>query len=268
MTPTFTFDHAIIAVSNLDAATADFRALGFSVFYGGQHADGKTHNALIVFGDGGYLELLAPTNMNFMTVMDTVDLSSFLDFVAKGDGWAGYALRVDDIEAAAAGMRARNLILSGPAANGRKRPDGTQIAWRTFSVDNSRSPFFIADDTPRVRRVPDDADKISHANGVTGVESLVVAVQKLDRGIAHYRAMLAAEPEPGPDIAGAETARFTFGAFGLVLAAPDTFDSPLYPHLKQRGEVPYEIRLRTNQPARAGLLDEQRAHSARIMLVE
>jgi len=53
-----------------------------------------------------------------------------------------------------------------------------------------------------------------------------------------------------------------------VLAAPDTFDSPLYPHLKQRGEVPYEIRLRTNQPARAGLLDEQRAHSARIMLVE
>jgi hypothetical protein len=264
---TFAFDHAIIAVSDLGAATADFKALGFSAFYGGKHADGKTHNALIVFADGSYLELLAPVNANFMSVMDTVDLSSFLDFVARGDGWAGYALRVDDIQAAAMGMLERDLAVSEPAANGRLRPDGTRIAWRTMSIDNSRTPFFITDDTPRVLRVPDDPGKITHANGVTGVEALVVAVQKLDRGVIQYIAMLDQEPEPGPKLIGAETVRFRLGDSGLVLAAPDDFDSPLHDHLRARGETPFAIYLRTNQPERAGLLNLKQAHGARIELV-
>lgn len=265
---TLAFDHAIIAVADLDIATRDFLALGFTAFYGGQHADGKTHNALIVFADGGYLELLAPVNAQFMAAHDTVDLSSFLDFVARGDGWAGYALLVDDIEAAAMGMLERELAVSEPVANGRKRPDGTQIGWRTVSIDNSRSPFFITDTTPRVLRVPDDPDKISHANGVTGVEGLVVAVNRLDKGVARYRAMLNQEPEPGPPVTGAETASFHLGAFTLTLAAPDAFDSPLHPHLKQRGEAPFEIHLRTDQPERTGLLNLKQAHGARIELIQ
>ncbi len=264
---TFTFDHAIIAVADLNTATRDFQALGFTAFYGGKHADGKTHNALIVFADGGYLELLAPVDAHFMAAHDTVDLSSFLDFVARGDGWAGYALLVDDIEAAAMGMLERELAVSEPVANGRKRPDGTQIGWRTVSIDNSRTPFFITDTTPRVLRVPDDADRTSHANGVTGVEALVVAVKKLDKGVARYRAMLNQEPEPGPAMLGAETANFRLGDFTLTLAAPDAFDSPLHPHLKQRGEAPFEIRLRTGQSDRAGLLNLKQSHGARILLV-
>jgi hypothetical protein len=262
------FDHAIIGVSDLGAATANFQALGFSAFYGGKHADGKTHNALVVFADGGYLELLAPVNANFMSLTDTVDLSSFLDFVARGDGWAGYALRVDDIEAAAKGMLERELVLSAPAANGRKRPDGAELKWRTVAVANSRTPFFITDDTPRVLRVPDDAGKISHANGVTGVEALVVAVNKLDKGTERYKAMLNQEPEPGPKLAGAETVQFKLGEFALVLAAPAEFDSPLYEHLRQRGEVPFAIHLRTNQPERVGLLNLKQTHGARVELVE
>lgn len=264
---TFAFDHAIIAVSNLDVATADFQALGFTVFYGGRHADGKTQNALIVFGDGGYLELLAPVNTNFMSVMDTVDLSSFLDFVARGDGWAGYALRVDDIEATAMGMLERDLPVSEPVANGRLRPDGTRIDWRTVAIDNSRTPFFITDVTPRVLRVPDDADKTTHANGVTGVLGLVIAVQKLDKGISRYMAMLGQAAEAGPKVTGAETAQFKLGDFALILAAPDDFDSPLHEHLRERGESPFAIHLRTSQPERAGLLNLKEAHGARIELV-
>lgn len=263
----FRFDHAIIAVSDLGAATADFQALGFSAFYGGKHADGKTHNALVVFADGGYLELLAPVNANFMSLTDTVDLGSFLDFVARGDGWAGYALHVDDIEAAAKGMLERELTVSAPVANGRLRPDGAELKWRTISIANSRSPFFITDDTPRVLRVPDDAAKISHANGVTGVDALVVAVNRLDKSAAHYQAMLNQQPEPGPKLIGAETVQFRLGEFALVLAAPAEFDSPLYEHLRERGEVPFAIHLRTNQPERAGLLNLKQTHGARIELL-
>ncbi|MBZ0301522.1 MAG: VOC family protein [Anaerolineae bacterium] len=267
MSAAFQFDHAIVAVADLDAATADFRALGFQAFYGGRHADGKTHNALVVFAGGGYLELLAPTDVNFLANKDTVDLSSFLDFVARGDGWAGYALLVQDIDRAAEAMRARRLKVTGPTANGRKRPDGEQIAWRTLAVDNSRTPFFITDETPRVLRVPDDADKITHDNGVTAVDSLVVAVQKLDKGVAHYQAMLGLEPGPGPHIPSAETASFRLGDFTLVLAAPGDYDSPLYGYLRDRGEAPFEIRLRTTQPEHEGLCSLKQSHGARIALI-
>lgn len=261
----FRFDHAIIAVLDLNAAIEDFQALGFNAFYGGKHADGKTHNGLIVFEDGGYLELLAPTNPNFMETMETVDLNSFLDFMARGDGWAGFALLVDDVEAAAEGMRARELAISGPTPNSRLRPDGEKIAWRIISIDDSRTPFFIQDETPRVLRVPDDPDKITHANGATGVVGMSVAVKKLERGVERYRAILGIEPGAGPEISGAETVTFQLEGFTLTLAAPAAFDSPLTNYLAQRGEVPFEIVLRTTGDP--GLLNLHQAHGARIELV-
>jgi hypothetical protein len=263
----FRFDHAIIAVADLDAATADFQALGFTTFYGGQHADGKTHNVLVVFADGGYLELLAPVDINFLSENDTVDLTSFLDFVAKGDGWAGYALLADDLDSIAAGIRERGIHIGDSRPNSRLRPDGTRIAWRTMAVEKSRTPFFITDVTARVLRVPDDEDKITHPNGVYGVAGLVIAVHKLDKAIPHYRALLDLEPEqPGTGVANAVTADFHLGDFALTLAAPDDFGSPIHEYIKNRGEVPYLIRLRTS--GHAGWQNLHLTHGAQIELVE
>lgn len=262
----FQFDHAIIAVTDLDAALADFQALGFNAFYGGQHADGKTHNGLIVFADGGYLELLAPVNPAFLSTMETVDLSSFLDFVTRGDGWAGFALEVDDIDVAAGAMRERGLPITGPEANGRQRPDGEEIAWRTVAIDDSRTPFFITDDTPRVLRVPDDAETINHANGVTGVTGVTIAVQKLEKGIERYQAILGTAPQPGPIMIAADTASFTLGDFTITLAAPADYSSPLHEYIQKRGEVPFMIRLHTDNADRVGLLNFKQAHGAQIVM--
>ena len=52
-------DHIVIAVADLDRAMADYRALGFQVLPGGQHPGRTSHNALVVFADGAYLELIA-----------------------------------------------------------------------------------------------------------------------------------------------------------------------------------------------------------------
>ena len=54
-------DHIVILVRNLEEAIADYTALGFTVTPGGVHADGATHNALVPFDDGSYLELIAFT---------------------------------------------------------------------------------------------------------------------------------------------------------------------------------------------------------------
>ena len=51
-------DHLVIVVPELEAAVATYRGLGFTVVPGGRHPIG-THNALIAFTDGSYLELIA-----------------------------------------------------------------------------------------------------------------------------------------------------------------------------------------------------------------
>ena len=54
-------DHIVIAVQDLEAAVADYRALGFQVVIGGRHPGRTSHNALVVFADGAYLEIIAWT---------------------------------------------------------------------------------------------------------------------------------------------------------------------------------------------------------------
>lgn len=68
---------------------------------------------------------------------------------------------------------------------GRKRPDGKEVKWSvTFPKGDlggqstrGKVPFFCHDTTPRELRVPGDQDKLSHANGVLGVQSITVVVK-------------------------------------------------------------------------------------------
>ena len=52
------FDHAVIAVADLERAIEAYSALGFDVSPGGRHEHRGTHNALIRFGGVDYVELL------------------------------------------------------------------------------------------------------------------------------------------------------------------------------------------------------------------
>src|SRR5262249_42797522 len=51
-------DHLVIMFKELEPAIAAYRDLGFTVVPGGEHPVG-THNALVTFADGAYLELIA-----------------------------------------------------------------------------------------------------------------------------------------------------------------------------------------------------------------
>ena len=52
-------DHIVIAVQDLERTIADYQSLGFNVLRGGEHPGRSTHNALVVFADGAYFELIA-----------------------------------------------------------------------------------------------------------------------------------------------------------------------------------------------------------------
>src|SRR5687767_15631793 len=95
-------DHIVILVNDLEAASADYRSLGFTVTPGGEHADGNSRNALISFADGAYLELIA-----FKRPPPPEHL--FAHGFALGEGIIAYALLPDDIEADVAAAKARGL---------------------------------------------------------------------------------------------------------------------------------------------------------------
>ena len=157
-------DHVVLVSRDLNSAIADHRRRGFTVTPGGEHADGATHNALIPFADGSYLELVA-----------FHDLSRSLTHrwwrvAADGGGLADFALLSDDLAADSAALV--ELVKIPPKEGGRIRPDGVEIKWRT-AVLKAPLPFVIEDLTARELRVPGGA-AAEHANGATGIASVVL----------------------------------------------------------------------------------------------
>lgn len=193
---TLKFDHAIILVHDLAKAIAHYRAQGFNAFFGGEHADGKTHNALIIFNDGSYLELLAPTSLAHLNDINPNDHSSFLFLLTQAEGLGGYALLSDDLEGDVSAMQSRGLGITLSAPNGRARPDGQQLRWRTATLDDgTMTPFFIQDETPRVLRVPTDNASTNQPNGTTGIAGLTIAVPELEAGMRDYQLMTGIQPQ-------------------------------------------------------------------------
>jgi hypothetical protein len=262
------FDHAIIAVHDLDAAMRNYTSLGFTVFFGGKHANGATHNALIVLESSDYLELLAPTDPALLSSPDVSNPNSFLSFFANGEGLVGFALLSRNLTKDVEAMRSRGIAIDDPKPNSRVRPDGERLAWRAAMFGDSLVPFLIEDETPRVLRVSNAPRNIKQTNGVTGVAQLIVAVNDPLKSVIHYINVIGDLPHiPGIFMRDAKTADFELGKTSVTLAAP-TGNSPLRAHLARRGESPYMLRLRTKDRKHLGLLDVAKTHGARIELVE
>ena len=244
------FDHAILAVQDLQAARADFHELGFTSTYGGQHRGGLTHNALIALVDGSYLELMAPTDPAHLTARPG---EGYLFVFQRGEGFAGYALHTEDLEAAVGGMR--------------RREDGRELGWRMATLPEGMSPFFLEDLTPRQLRVPARPEATTHANGALGAAGLVVLVADLEKSTERYRAILGRAPEKGSGMPGAATADFSVGNCRITLAAPEDSGGPLAAELQRRGEGPYRLSLRVGSGKPAGLLDPAMTHGGEVELV-
>lgn len=163
-------DHIVIAVSDLDQAVRDYEALGFTVLPGGEDPRGS-RNALVVLADGAYLEIIA-----FSRPVPDFRWWRVLD--AAGSGLADYALLPDSLDVDLARARAGGVVMDGPIDGARLQPDGTRLAWRSARPPESDIPFLCEDVTARALRVPEGAAR-KHANGVTGVAGVTVAVRDL-----------------------------------------------------------------------------------------
>ena len=259
------FDHALVAAFDLAAAQSEFEAVGFTVISGGQHSGGLTENALVTFADGNYLELIAPTSRELLEHPPQPGPGNYLILFGSGEGFAGYAFDAPNLIAEVKRVRSNGIEISDPQPGGRRRPDGVELRWRTAMLPETRSPFFLTDDSPRERRIRTEYEITLHSNGAQGVIGVVVPVQNLGQAVAWHEALLGIPSTPGRPRPEAATADFHIGGFRLSLAEPEGESSPLAEHLARRGQVPYQVQIRTSSPKHVADLE---ARGSRIELVQ
>ncbi len=204
---TFSIDHAVIFVEDLNEATADFERVGFRVTPGGTHAGGLTKNGLIPLADGTYLELLAftvpVTSENLAQLVGerrTEMHRRFLPRGAGGEGFGDFALGTTRLRDAVDSANASGLLVEGPFPGRRVRTDGTEVSWLLGFPRDLELPFLIEDTTNRDLRVP-GGKATRHPNGVVGLSEIVVHVDDLDAAVDRYQRLLRSQADKSGDAA-------------------------------------------------------------------
>lgn len=147
-TPFARLDHVVIAVRDLDAATAAYAAmLGRAPSWRGRHPAHGTANT--IFGlEHCYLELLAPADTSPLAVRGgrtagergdksplAAALASYLG--DRAEGIFALALGSDDLDATAAALVGAGLTPSPIMPGSAVAEDGTTRTWRTFVLDRT-----------------------------------------------------------------------------------------------------------------------------------
>jgi catechol 2,3-dioxygenase-like lactoylglutathione lyase family enzyme len=246
----FALDHVVIAVNDLDRAVADYQSLGFTVYPGGVHHGGMSHNALVVFEDGSYFEIIAyreaaPAN-RWWRVLTTA-----------GEGIVDFAVLPQNTEKDVQAARARGLELDGPTPGGRIRLDGVRLDWQIVRPATTDLPFWCGDVTPRNFRVPEGSIR-RHANGVTGISFVRILVADVATSTERYRALV--DPDAVSQDNGVVRINLEKAAFELV--GPDNDGARR--RLAARGEGVLSLELRGSA---AKALDPNLLHGANLPIV-
>lgn len=204
------FDHAVIAVDDLEAGVRAYRELGFGVVPGGAHTGRGTHNAIIRFGLD-YLELIAIQDRPTAVAAggNVADLISYLE--RTGGGLLGFALAAGDIDHVAARWSSEFAPAGKPVAMERMRPDGMRLRWRLLIPGGSAWrkpwPFLIEWHTPDRDRFQQDRGS-SHRNSATRVSSVSVLVNQAQPLLRLYETDLGLERDAA---AGSSVTSFKVG---------------------------------------------------------
>ncbi len=245
------FDHAVIAVRDLDEAMRAYSRLGFAVSRGGRHPGRGTENAIIRFGLD-YLELLALADEREARAagLDDAALQGF-----QRGGLVDYALASDDLAADILRLRTAGLNVQGPFDGSRRRPDGTLLAWKTATIAQAVPgfahirdpwPFLIQWLTPDAERLAGDKPG-AQPNGTTRVWGISVIARDLDSAIAGYERGLGLELAGRTTLSdiAAERAHFTVGGARLDVLG-STGEGFVSQALAATGEGPFSVTLTTS----------------------
>jgi catechol 2,3-dioxygenase-like lactoylglutathione lyase family enzyme len=261
-------DHIVIIADDLDAAIANAKTAGFTVVPGGTHGSGITHNALIPFRDGAYLELIAPTEQGRSAE------HRWFERLRNGGGLVDFCLLCRDLTSEVAAIRARGLQYSAPFPMARVTPRGAQLAWSLSAppgaVGQSGWPFMIEDVTPRPVRVPHEPEQLTHPNGTIGVAGISVLVRDAKQSVKDFEVILGirARTQNSPPNGSNSGSLLFLGSTWIQIKEPGSPEEVA--HLDRHGQGPYAITLRASDapitPGAGSLIDPSLFLGARLLL--
>jgi len=177
-------DHLVLFVDDLTTAIARFESKGFTVTPGG--TNGPTHNALIVFANDTYIELIALRSSRARLIMRALrglgmlalrrwlkrDLQTrLLDWMSGPQGLIDLCFRGTELSEISHSSPLSGIGLTDPVQFKRHRPDGLVVQWTLRGANDRRQPFFIQDATPTDYRIP-AGDVRTHPNGALGISEV------------------------------------------------------------------------------------------------
>ncbi|MDW3648536.1 MAG: VOC family protein [Bacteroidia bacterium] len=200
--------HIVLGVKNLSEAVAEFEAQGFTLSEGGQHQGGFSHNALIHFEDGSFLELFAFRSSLKVALLRLADrlgllekmkarekmghMPRFMKCLHGEEGIMDFAMLVHDIDKYKDRVSYEDI---GPAIPfSRIRPDGSEISWKLAFPTELKLPFLMSPYQPP-QEVPEDKRK--HSNGALGIRQLDIIVQNWDNHFQSFLRFLDTTPQIG-----------------------------------------------------------------------
>ena len=177
-------DHLVLFVDDLTTAITRFESKGFTVTPGG--TNGPTYNALIVFANDTYIELIALRSSRARLIMRSLrglgmlalrrslkrDLQTrLLDWMSGPQGLIDLCFRGTELNEISNSSPLSGIGLTDPVQFKRHRPDGLVVQWTLRGANNRRQPFFIQDATPIDYRIPAGDVRI-HPNGAVGISEV------------------------------------------------------------------------------------------------
>jgi hypothetical protein len=234
-------DHVSVCGSNLETMQQAFASVGLITDYGGPHAAGGTHMALLGFDDGSYIELIAPQS----GVQG--DGGGWGKQMADNAGPCAWAVEPKDIGDEVARLKSVGIPVEGPTLGSRKKPDGMAIEWDLAKVGTgapgTKLPALIQDRTPREWRVV--VSKSLQGSGVSGVDMTVIGVSDLNAAVALFRKAYGWAAPVTEDHGDFDAKLAYFPGEPVILAAPAGGHSWLADRLQKDGESPAAYLLAT-----------------------
>lgn len=137
-------DHIVYAVKDLEKSVESFKkATNLQVFYGGEHPDRGTHNAILRIGDKTYLEFLAKKKST-----ESVHNQTWMGLdLFQEDKITRWALASDNVEQEATFLKKYDEGLAKIVIGSRASNDGAMLNWLMTSAlptpEVEPAPFLI-----------------------------------------------------------------------------------------------------------------------------
>ena len=237
-------DHGTFCSSSLDELRKAFAEAGLTTHYGGPHANGATHMALLGFKDGSYLELIAPMKPE---TSGSGLMAGWAKHMHCDAGACAWAIRTSKIQNEVDRLRAEGITVTSPEQGGRKKIDGAVLSWQTAAAGPGSAgallPFMIQDETSRDLRVRPSEGVLDA--GLTGIGIVILSVANLNASIQLFRKAYG-WPEPEIEEHQEPGARLAyFPNTSVVLATPLDSRSLLASRLERVGDCPLAFLLAT-----------------------